>query len=378
MHKNFKPREERMKSVFRTGVLATAAVMLAAGASQAAEEKVLNVYNWSDYIAEDTIEGFQSETGIEVNYDVFDSNEVLEAKLLAGNTGYDVVVPSGAFLERQIQAGVFQALDKSKLPNYANLDKDILKRVAAHDPGNKYAIPYMWGTTGIGYNVNMVEERLGADAPTDSWDVIFKPEVVSKLADCGVTLLDAPSEVIEIAMNYLGLDPNSENSEDLQKAEDLVMQIRPHIKYFHSSQNINDLANGDICVAMGWSGDMFIAADRAAEADQGVEIEYVIPKEGTVIWFDLMAIPADAPHPENAHAFLNYIMRPEVTAAITNYVWYANANDASRELVDQEILENPAIYPPPEVKAHLFPDIAESPQVTRLRTRAWTRIKTGA
>lgn len=367
-----------MKSVFRTGVLATAAVMLAAGASQAAEEKVLNVYNWSDYIAEDTIEGFQSETGIEVNYDVFDSNEVLEAKLLAGNTGYDVVVPSGAFLERQIQAGVFQALDKSKLPNYANLDKDILERVAAHDPGNKYAIPYMWGTTGIGYNVNMVEERLGADAPTDSWDLIFKPEVVSKLADCGVTLLDAPSEVIEIAMNYLGLDPNSENSEDLQKAEDLVMQIRPHIKYFHSSQNINDLANGDICVAMGWSGDMFIAADRAAEADQGVEIEYVIPKEGTVIWFDLMAIPADAPHPENAHAFLNYIMRPEVTAAITNYVWYANANDASRELVDQEILENPAIYPPPEVKAHLFPDIAESPQVTRLRTRAWTRIKTGA
>jgi putrescine transport system substrate-binding protein len=365
-----------MKRPLGTALSLAAIALLAGTTAWADEEKVLNVYNWSDYIAEDTIANFEKETGIKVNYDVFDSNEVLESKLLAGNTGYDVVVPSGSFLERQIEAGVFQKLDKAKLSNYGNLDKDILARVSVHDPNNAYAIPYMWGTTGFGYNIDMIKERM-PDAPVDSWAMIFDPKVVSKFADCGVTLLDAPGEVLEIASNYLGLDPHSENPDDLKKAEDLVMSIRPYIKYFHSSQNINDLANGDICLAMGWSGDMLIARDRAAEADQGVDIAYVIPKEGTVIWFDLLAIPKDAPHPDNAHKFLNYIMEPQVVADISDYVFYANANAAATELVDEEVTSDPGIYPPEDVKSKLFADKVVSPKMDRLRTRAWTRIKTG-
>ena len=304
-----------MKPGMQFMLSAAASLLMAVSAASAEEDKVLNIYNWSDYIAEDTIENFEKRTGIKVNYDVFDSNEVLEAKLLAGNTGYDIVVPSGSFLERQIMAGVFGKIDRTRLQNYGNLDPDILGRVDVHDSGNEHSVPYMWGTTGIGYNVKMVEERM-PDAPVDSWDMIFDPEVVSEFADCGVTLLDAPTEVISAALNYLGLDPNSEDKGDLKEAEALLMSIRPHIKYFHSSQNINDLANGDICVAMGWNGDMLIARDRAAEAAQGVEVAYTIPKEGALIWFDLMAIPSDAPHPQNAHLFLDYIMEPEVIAAV--------------------------------------------------------------
>ncbi len=365
-----------MKSGIRALLLAAVSALIAVPTASAEEEKVLNIYNWSDYIAEDTIENFEKRTGIKVNYDVFDSNEVLEAKLLAGNTGYDIVVPSGSFLERQITAGVFGKLDKAKLKNYGKLDADILKRVDKHDPGNEHAIPYMWGTTGFGYNINLVKERM-PDAPVGSWDMIFKPEVVSKFADCGVTLLDAPTEAISAALNYLGRDPNSEKKDDLKAAEELLMSVRPHIKYFHSSQNINDLANGDICVAMGWSGDMLISRDRAAEAEQGVEVAYTIPEEGALMWFDLMAIPADAPHPENAHLFLDYIMEPEVVAAISNYVFYANGNNAATEFVDPEVKEDPAIYPSDEVKANLFPSSVNSPKFDRLLTRAWTRIKTG-
>ncbi len=357
-------------------LIAVAASALFAGAAFAEEEKVLNVYNWSDYIAEDTIEKFEAATGIKVRYDVFDSNEVLEAKLLSGNTGYDVVVPTSSFMARQIQAGVFQELDKSKLPNWKNLDADILSRLDAQDPGNKYGMPYMWGTTGFGYNVNMIKERM-PDAPTDSWDMLFDPEVVKNFADCGVTLLDAPTEVLDAALNYLGKDPNGHNTDDLDMAVEMLMKVRPSIKYFHSSQHINDLANGDICMSLGWSGDMFIARDRAAEADQGVEIEYVIPKEGALIWFDMMTIPSDAPHPENAHAFLDFLMDPQITADITNYVWYANANAASTELVDPEITGDPAIYPSDEVKAKLFPDLTEPARYTRAVTRAWTQLKTG-
>jgi len=356
-------------------LLVAAAGFLFAG-TLVAEDKVLNVYNWSDYIAEDTISNFEERTGIKVNYDVFDSNEVLEAKLLAGNSGYDVVVPSAGFMERQIQAGVFSELDKSKLENYGNLDEEILERVSAHDPGNKHAIPYMWGTTGFGYNVNKVEEAM-SDAPVDSWAMLFDPDVVSKLQSCGVTLLDAPTEVFSNLMAYLGRDPNSESAEDIKLFEEHMLKVRPYIKYFHSSQNINDLANGEICVAMGWSGDMLIARDRADEANQGIEINYVIPKEGAVIWFDNLAIPSDAPHPENAHLFLDYIMEPEVAAAISNYVFYANANSASEEFVDEEVMTDPGIYPTAEVKKNLFPDLAESPKFTRLLTRAWTKIKTG-
>ncbi|GJL82818.1 MAG: putrescine-binding periplasmic protein [marine bacterium B5-7] len=364
-----------MQLLSRSLIVLSAGVMLSTTAL-ADEEKIVNIYNWSDYIAEDTIENFEAETGIKVRYDVFDSNEVLEAKLLAGNTGYDIVVPTSSFMARQIQAGVFAPLDKSKLPNWKNLDKDILARLDQQDPGNKYGMPYMWGTTGFAYNINKIKERM-PDAPTGSWDMLFNPEVVKNFADCGVTLLDAPTEVFDAALNYLGKDPNGHDKDALEDATEMLTKVRPYIKYFHSSQQINDLANGDICLAMGWSGDMFIARDRADEAEQGVEIEYVIPSEGALIWFDMMTIPADAPHPDNAHAFLNYMMKPEVAAGVSNYVWYANANAAATELVDEEITSDPAIYPPEEVKSKLFPDLTEPPRYTRLVTRAWTKVKTG-
>jgi putrescine transport system substrate-binding protein len=342
----------------------------------AQEEPVVNVYNWSDYIAEDTIAQFEAETGIKVNYDVFDSNEVVEAKLLAGSSGYDVVVPSGSFLERQIQAGLFQPLDKSKLPNLANLDPVVMETAAVHDPGNEHAIVYMQFTVGIGYNFAAVTERLG-DMPVDSWDIVFKPEVASKLADCGIAMLDSPTEIVASALNYLGLDPNSESPEDLQKAQDLLMSVRPYIRYFHSSQYIDDLGSGEICVAVGYYGDVFIAADAAEQAGQGIEINYIIPKEGALSAYDMMAIPADAPHPDNAHKFINFIMKPEITAAISNFVFYASANKAATEFVDEEVKNNPGIYPPPEVQAKAFALKAHSADYDRILTRAWTTIKTG-
>lgn len=342
-----------------------------------AHAQTVNVYNWSDYIAEDTLELFEAETGITVNYDVFDSNEIVEAKLLAGNSGYDVVIPSGFFLERQIPIGLFQLLDKSLLPNLANLDPEIAARVAEHDPGNEYAVTYMWGTTGIGYNVDAITERLGEDGPLESWDLLFDPEIASQLADCGIAVLDAPVEMTAIALNYLGLDPNSEDADDLAAAEALYTSVRPYIRYFHSSQYISDLANGEVCLAVGYSGDVFIAADRAAEADRGVEVTYVIPTEGASLWFDMMAIPADAPNPEAAHAFINFILKPEISAGITNYVWYANPNAAADEFVDPEILADPAIYPTEAVMANLFAPKAKSPRFDRELTRSWTRVKTG-
>lgn len=348
---------------------------LLAGAAYA-QDNVVNVYNWSDYIAEDTIAKFEAETGIKVNYDVYDSNEILEAKLLAGHSGYDVVVPSASFLERQIKAGLFMKLDKSKLPNLKNMDPELMDAVAKHDPGNEHAVVYMWGTTGFGYNEDEIKKRM-PDAPVDSWDMIFNPDVVKKFADCGVSLLDAPEEVIPAALNYLGLDPNSEDPGDLDKAVALIEKIRPYIRYFHSSQYINDLANGDTCLAHGYNGDVLQARDRADEAKNGVHIKYTIPKEGAVIWFDMLAVPADAPHPDNALKFINFIMQPQITADISNYVWYANANKAAYDLVDPEIKNDPGIYPPEEVKKKLFSTISHSARYERLLTRAWTRIKTG-
>lgn len=348
----------------------------AAPAAGGDEEKVLNIYNWSDYIAEDTIPNFEKETGIKVRYDVFDSNEVLEAKMLAGKTGYDLVVPTANFLARQVQAGVFQKLDKSKLTNYGNLDPEMMKTLSKYDPDNAYSVPWMWGTTGVGYNVTKIKERM-PDAPIGSWDLVLKPENAAKFADCGITVLDAPTEIMASILNYQGKDPASEDPKDLEAAEALMMQLRPHIKYFHSSQYINDLANGEICLAIGWSGDVFIAQSRAQEAGQGTEIAYYIPDAGAEVWFDLVAIPSDAPHPNNAHLFLNYILRPEVVAEISNFVTYANANAAATQFVDEEIKTNPAIYPPPEVKAKLFPNPIHTAEYDRLLTRAWTRIKTG-
>ncbi|PHP27747.1 extracellular solute-binding protein, partial [Limimaricola cinnabarinus] len=278
------------KLIWTAGALASLAAPLAA-------QEELNVYNWSDYVAEDTISGFEEKTGIEVNYDVFDSNEVLEAKMLTGSTGYDVVVPSIEFMARQAQAGVFAEIDKEALSNYGNLDPEILKVVAVNDPGNTYGVPYMMFTTGIGYDVNKVAERIEADK-IGSWDMVFDPETAAKLADCGITMLDSPSEMVAPALNYLGLDPNSEDAGDLEQAKELLLSIRPHVRYFHSSQYINDLANGEVCVSVGYSGDLLQARDRASEADQGVEIAYAIPREGAQVGFDMLAIPADAPNPE--------------------------------------------------------------------------------
>jgi putrescine transport system substrate-binding protein len=376
-----------MLSSYRTGLLvsAIALALTACGkkeaapetpAAPAAEEKVLNVYNWSDYIAEGTEAGFETQTGIQVNYDVFDSNEVLETKLLAGKTGYDVVVPSASFLERQIKAGVFMPLDKSKLPNLANMDPEIMQRIALHDPGNAHAVPYLWGTTGIGYNPEKVKAALGTDK-IDSWATIFDPANAKKLKDCGLVMLDAPTEVFDSVLIYLGKDPNSESEADLKAAQDVMMAVRPYVRYFHSSQYINDLANGEICVALGWSGDVLQAKARGAEAEKPVTVAYTIPKEGAIVWFDMLAIPADAPHPDNAHKFINYLMEPAVIAAVSNYVAYANGNAASLPMVDEAVRNDPSVYPTPEVKAKLYPSLAESQEYSRLSNRAWTTVRTG-
>ncbi len=308
---------------------------------------------------------------------MFDSNEVLEAKMMAGSSGYDIVVPTGDFFARQIKAGVYQPLDKSELPNLANMDPVLMRRLEGFDPGTEHGVVYMWGTTGIGYDKAKVAERLGEDAPTDSWALVFDPENAAKLADCGITMLDAPTEIIPSAMAYLGLDPTSKNPDDIAKAEELLKTIAPHVRYFHSSQYINDLANGDVCVSIGWSGDVFQARDRAAEADNGVEIGYSIPKEGALMWMDNLAIPKDAPHPGNAHKFINFIMDAQITADITNYVWYANANKASLPMVDEEITSDPGIFPSDEVKDRLWTAPVYDARTDRTVNRAWTSIKTG-
>jgi putrescine transport system substrate-binding protein len=348
----------------------------AAAAIQTDPDKVLNVYNWSDYIDESVIADFEKETGIDVNYDVFDSNEVLETKLLAGNTGYDVVVPSASFLERQIKAGVFQPLDKSKIPNLKNMDPEITARVALHDPGNTYSVNYLWGTSGVGYNADMIAKRL-PDAPVASFRMFYDPAVVAKFADCGVAVLDAPSEVVGTVLVYLGREANSEKPEDLQAAEEVLMKVRPYIRYVNSSKYIEDLANGEICLALGWSGDVLQARDRAAEAGNGITVKYNIPQEGAVMFFDMLAIPKDAQHPLNAHLFIDYLMRPEVAAKNSTFVNFANSNLASYPLVDEAVRNDSSIYPTPEVKQKLVPDLAESPEFTRQLTRAWTRFKTG-
>ncbi|MEP3276902.1 MAG: polyamine ABC transporter substrate-binding protein [Stappiaceae bacterium] len=352
-----------------------AAIGLLAASAQA-QETTINVYNWSDYIDESILADFTKETGIKVVYDVFDSNEVLETKLLAGGTGYDVVVPTGSFLERQIQAGVFAKLEKDKLPNLSNMWSDIEERVAAYDPGNEHSINYMWGTTGIGYNVEKIKERL-PDVPVDSWELIFNPDMLSKLEDCGVHVLDAPTEIIPAALNYLGIDPNSKDPGDIEKAGEVLMNIRPHVQKFHSSEYINALANGDICLAVGWSGDVLQARDRAEEADNGVTVEFSIPKEGALMWFDQMAIPADAKNKEAAHTFLNYIMKPEVAAKATNFVNYANGNKASQPLLDKEVFGDPAVYPTTEATKNLYTTTAYAPKVNRVVTRLWTKVKSG-
>lgn len=358
----------------KKSVLFLLTTAIIAPAAHAEEEAKLNVYNWSDYIAEDTIEKFTAETGIEVTYDVYDGNEIVESKLFAGNSGYDIVVPTGDFVQRQIAAGVYQPLNKDLLPNLANMDTSLMAQAASFDEDNAHSVIYMWGTSGIGYNVEKVKEALGEDAPTDSWSLIFDPANAEKLASCGISLLDSPVDVTATALNYLGLDPNSTNPDDMAKAVELLSAVQPYIRYFHSSQYIDDLSAGEICVAMGYSGDVFQAIDSAAD---GVEVAYVIPNEGAVQWFDLMAIPADAPHPENAHKFINFIMDAQITADITNYVWYANANSASMPMVDDEIKNDPAIFPTAEVQSKLWQSQVKTSDDTRLINEAWASIKAG-
>ena len=353
------------------------AVISAMGTAASAQDRVVNVYNWSDYIDESILADFTEETGIKVVYDVFDSNEVLETKLLAGGTGYDVVVPTGTFLARQIEAGVFQALDKSKLPNLENMWDAIEARVEEYDPGNDYSINYMWGTTGIGINVEKVTEALGEDGPLDSWSMVMDADNLAKLADCGVHFLNAPTEIIPAALNFLGKDPDSKDTDEIKVAAEHLMTLRESVQKFHSSEYINALANGDICIAIGWSGDILQARDRAAEADNGVTVEYVIPSEGALMWFDQMAIPADAPHLEEAHEFLNYIMRPDVMAKASNYVYYANGNLASQELLNDDVIGDPAIYPTAETVENLYTVTTNDPRTQRVVTREWTRVTTG-
>lgn len=375
-----------MRGEFRWALPAVAIALLAAcgvkeqgkdsGAAAQLEDKVVSILNWSDYIGPTTIQDFEAKTGIKVTYDVFDSNEVLETKLLAGRTGYDVVVPTAPFLERQIKAGVFLRLDKSKLPNLRHMDPDIMQRTAMHDPGNQHSINYLWGTVGIGYNPDMVRKALGTDA-IDSWSAIFEPANAAKLAKCGIAMLDSPTDVMASVSIYRGLDPNSEKLEDLAVVEETLTKVRPHVKYFHSSSYINDLAAGEICVALGWNGDVLQARDRGAEAAKPVRVAYAIPREGAINYFDMLAIPADAPHPGNAHAFLNFMMDPAVIAQVSNKVRFANGNAASLPLIDPRVREDPGIYPDADVRQRLHPDLAESPEFSREVNRAWTRIRTG-
>jgi putrescine transport system substrate-binding protein len=363
------------KQLLGLAVTMTAA-LFSAGVSLA-EDKVVNVYNWSDYIDNSILTDFTKETGIKVVYDVFDSNEILETKLLAGGSGYDVVVPTAPFLARQIQAGVFQKLDKSKLPNLKNMWPVVMGRLAKYDPDNEHAVNYMWGTTGIGYNVDKVKAVLG-DVPIDSWDVLFKPENAEKLKSCGINILDASDETIAIAMNYLGKPGDSKKKEDLEAGGDVYMKIRPYVRTFNASAYIDDLANGDICITIGWSGDVLQAKNRAEEAKNGVKINYIIPKEGTYMWFDNLAIPADAKHVDEAHAFINYLMRPEVIAKASNYVQTANGNLASQKFVDEAVLNNASVYPAKETLGRLFTISPYGPKEQRVLNRLWTQIKTGS
>lgn len=362
-----------MRLVFAAAALALAVT----GIPAFAQERVVNVYNWSDYVDPQVIKDFTAETGIRVQYDTFDANETLEAKLLAGKSGYDVVVPTAYFLQRQIQAGVFMPLDKGKLPNLVNVWPEIAQRLAAYDPGNKFAVNYMWGTTGIGYNVKAARERLGEGAAIDSWDIVFKPEMLARFKDCGVHMLDSAEDILPAALHYLGLDPQSTKPDELEKAAALLGKIRPSVRKFHSSEYLNALAGGEICLVVGWSGDIKQAKNRAAEARNGVEIGYAIPKEGAQMFFDNLAIPKDAPHPNEAHAFINYLLKPEVAAKNSDFVAYANGNLASQKFIGKAVLGDKGVYPDAATMAKLYTIQARGPRDQRAVNRLWTRIKTG-
>jgi putrescine transport system substrate-binding protein len=339
-------------------------------------EKVLNVYNWSDYIDPELLKQFETETGIKVVYDEMDNNDILDTKLRAGRSGYDVVAPSASYLANQIKANIYQKLDKSKLTNYKNLDTEIEKKLAAFDPGNLYAVNYMWGTSGIAYNEEKIK-AIDPNAPVNSFAMFFDPNVIKKFQKCGVSMLDAPGEILGTVLIYLGKDANSEKPEDLAAAEKVLMSIRPYIRKIESSAYIDNLANGEWCLVLGWSGDVLQAASRAEENKQPFHIKYHVPKEGAVQFFDNFAIPVDATHVKNAHLFIDFMNRPEVAAKNSTYISYANGNSASKAMIDPAVRDNPEVYPPPELAAKLVPDLPESPEFTKQLTRVWQRFKTG-
>jgi putrescine transport system substrate-binding protein len=352
------------------------ATVLVAEFAGAQKQRVVNFYNWSDYQDPTVLDTFTKETGIAVRFDTFDSNDTLEAKLLAGKSGYDVVVPSAYFLARQIKAGIFRQLDKSKLPDLKYAWPEIAKELARYDPGNEYAVNYMWGTTGVGYNVNAVKRILGPDGTIDSWDYIFNPEKIAQFKGCGTHLLDSSDDIMSAGLHYLHLDPNSSDPDDLNKVTDLLLKIRPYIRKFHSSEYLNALATGEICLVVGFSGDVKQAQKRAAEAKGGIEIGYAIPKEGAQLWFDNLAIPKDAPDPDEAHELINFLMRPDIAAKNTNYVSYANG-DTPSDQVDKSLLEDRTVYPDPATMAKLYTIVAHDQKTQRLINRLWTKIKTG-
>lgn len=352
-----------------------APLMLAASVASAADS--VKIYNWSSYIAPDTLKNFQQASGIVPTYDVFDSNETLDGKLMTGNSGYDVVFPSNHFMARQIQGGALKKLDKSQLPNWKNLNPVLLKALEVNDPGNQHGFPYLWGSTGIGYNIDKVKAVLGDNAPVDSWDLIFKPEYIGKLKSCGVAVLDNGPELLPIALHYLGLPHHSQDPKDYEKAKDLLMKVRPYISYFHSSKYTGDLANGDVCVVVGFSGDVLQAKNRAEEAKNGVKVGYSIPREGAPMWFDMVAMPADAPDEKAGYAYMNYLLQPEVMANISDFVQYANGNQQADALVKPELKANPMIYPKDEVMDKLYALEAMPAKIDRIRTRIWTSIKAG-
>jgi putrescine transport system substrate-binding protein len=376
-------RQQRSVFAWKTSAAAAmiAAIILGPMPTAAQKERVVNFYNWSDYIDPTVLEDFSKESGIKVRYDTFDSNDTLEAKLLAGKSGYDVVVPTAYFLARQITAGVFQKLDKAKLPNLVNAWPEIARRLAVYDPGNQYAVNYMWGTTGIGYNVNAARKIFGSDAAAaaamGSWDAVFDPEKIARFKDCGIHLLDSSDDIASAALHFLGLDPNSSDPGDLEKAAALLTKIRPYVRKFHSSEYLNALASGEICFVVGFSGDIKQAQKRAAEAKGAVAVSYSIPKEGAQLWFDNLAIPRDAPDAAEAHALVDYLLRPEVAAKNTNYISYANGNLASQKFIDKAILDDRTIYPDDATMAKLYTITAHDQKTQRLINRLWTRIKTG-
>ncbi len=347
-----------------------------AGKPAGSADKVLNLYIWSDYLAPNTLSDFEKQTGIKANVAYYDANETLETKLLAGSSGYDVVVPTASYFARQIKAGVYLTLDKSKLPNLKNMDPELMSRVASVDPDNAHGVIYTVGTNGIGYNAKMVK-ALMPNAPLDSWSLVFDPANASKVAKCGISVLDSPAEMLRVVYSYMGKDPNSQNADDLLQAEAVMAKFRPYIRNINSSEYIEALANGDLCIAVAYSGDILQSRDRAHEANKGIDIQYSVPKEGTIQWMDMLAIPKDAPHPDSAYAFLNYIMTPQVIADISNFKRYANGNKASVPLIQASVTNDPGIYPTPDIQKRLTLQLPDSSDQTRAITRVWQKFKTG-